>query len=242
RERAGLSASQLSLMATGDKDRNLVSRLKSQGNLPRMDTLQALALALGVSTDYLCCMPNSDVTISHRDTGRVFTKASALTAADFSNLYGDPVSVRDRPSIDAVLRWWRNNKRVLQRSNQILDYCDIYLKPTEDEMRMRPIELGSKSLAATEFRLTDAKDLERELEIIPNEATDTVVSWHFRTSESSPMLSEEHLQCVTAKGVTVSITYFRLLLAVIGPDGEDNLILCYAQPIDRDLNRTASTA
>lgn len=188
-QRSGMSASELSMVATGGKSRNLVSRLKSQGNLPRMDTLQSLALALGVSADYLCCMPNSDVTISDRTTGRVYSKASAYAAADFSNLYGDPVSIRQRPSIDAVLQWWRANGRVLHRSSDILDYCDIYLKPTEQEMRMRPIEIGRRSLAASEFRLKDAADLERELDVIPKDAVDKVVSWHFRTSESSPMLS-----------------------------------------------------
>ena len=100
-------------------------------------------------------------------------------------------------------------------------------------MYVQPIGIGPYSLAAQELMVTSPSDLEREFRSIPKEAVDNVISWHIKTKTAQSLLSEETLAYTMANGVKVFVEYWRLLLPVIGPDGTDDLILCYARPFDK---------
>ncbi len=237
-QRSGMNYKEVSVRARGPQHPKTVANILSSKSIPGADIVQSLAIVLNVSSDYLLGMPHTSTTLTRSSTGTEYGRVADHISADFStiDLTADDLL---RPPIDSVLAWWRHNNRKMVRTRAILDYCDIYRRPSRQKRFIQPLEIGPLSLAGQFLKSSDVETLQEEFKQMPRQALEDVVSWHIKTAESKNLLSVETLVYTTATGVSVSLEYARLLLAVVDHDGTDDLVLCYARPFEVKTSKLA---
>ncbi|MEO1493060.1 MAG: hypothetical protein AAFV19_12980 [Pseudomonadota bacterium] len=229
-DQTGMSYKDVSIAARGQRYPKTVANIFSNSSVPGADVVQSLAVVLGVSSDYLLCMPHTSGPVSRGSTGEDYEVVAASLPAEAPEAEDDTANLR--PPIDSVLAWWKLNDRKLVRTAEILDYCDIYRRPTEEAMYLQPIEVGPKSLLGQHLATHDISILQDEFKFVSRERLGEVVARHIDTATEKNILTIESLTYATSEGFDVTLEYARLLLAVIGEDGEDDLVLCFTRPFE----------
>ena len=222
---SGLSDRQVSVAARGPKYPTTVSSIFSQKSVPRADVIQALALILNVSTDYLLGTAPA-LTLSSSADAPAFPRTSeAITLA--SGVARNSTLPAAFPTIDTMLAWWRATGKRLTNIDQISRHFDLFSEP--DDKQIKEYALGYDSLMSRTMRALDLTAFEQFFDLVPDPKLAQIAEWHIQAIRGEVVLIPEYLTIKLATGRTVVREYDRLLLPITGPEG-NNLVLSYCRP------------
>lgn len=229
-ERSGLSPKDISVQAKGEKHAGFVSNILGKKPAISIENVAALATVLDESVDHLLGLTKF-VTVRASTTDRELERLSRVLSETTSRIRSRTADDEGIPFLDTVLAWYRDSNGVLSSSDEIAKYCDVYVKPVEEEETVRPIYVGPESLMA---RTIDEYSVDGVNEILRRADKDTmsaIKEWKRIVADKQEIIfSTPTLLIDLPTGSTLEITYDKLELPIRSADG-DELVLTFARRV-----------
>ncbi|MEM1149053.1 MAG: hypothetical protein AAGI03_00640 [Pseudomonadota bacterium] len=206
------------------KNSRTISNLFSQKNrTPSAELICQLALALNVEPGWLMGMGEQS-SLHQRTTLDVLKSASfALQCAIEQIEVG-------KPTIEMMIKWWRENSGRLESCDKILEYCDTYEAKLGE--RTKPVAIAPKGLAGETLSSTDPAEMDSFLDRMPENQVLHVSMLHGDSLTSGNyQMHPQEIKAILPGNRVLGMFYNRLILPVEGPAGE-KLILNFAQLLE----------
>jgi len=98
----------------------------------------------------------------------------------------------DRPGVTSFFARYRRQGASIQHFEDILEYCDLYLKPSRGKTNL--VRVGAKSLLAERTMITDPSILQLEFESWPKDRRTAISEWQSRAWQAGALAEPEYFE------------------------------------------------
>ena len=128
------------------------------------------------------------------------------------------------------MTWFVEQKGRLINDDKLRDYYDVFGQPDLESMQPNVLNVGQRSLVAIELNLRTTQDLQDFVDACDEEIRQQVVRGHAKVLQTQkPDIQPKSIAILVDGGLTLNVSYIRLLLPVKSEKGE-SVVLNYAYP------------
>lgn len=134
-------------------------------------------------------------------------------------------------TLESFLDWWVSNSGRLEAFDQLAENIDLFEPPTGDSSMIKPVRIGSESLATKCFYLEETDHLKQTLNGFTKTANEGLVQAHLEAfKRGEPIITHPFLDENLRDGTRFVRRYRRVLAPTYRSDGK-TMIVNFSQDI-----------
>lgn len=196
-----------------------------------ISTINALCEGLGISISYFSDdAPMLDLV--HFETTSALDKEANDILRDRLKTHTRHIAYNGtKITLESFLDWWVSNSGRLEAFDQLAENVDIFEPPTGDSAMIKPVRIGSQSLATKCFYLEETDHLKQTLSGFTQSANEGLVQAHLEAfKRGEPIITHPFLDEKLRDGSRFVRRYRRVLAPTYNSDGK-TLIVNFSQDI-----------
>lgn len=212
------------LSREADLSTNFVSNLLNKENDTRVGpgfySICRLCEVLGITPNYLAGLEEPRISAAPQ------SPEDLLVLRTLEAAHSMTVSGNSTPTIDSLMKLFALSGGRIEAFSSVIDYCDLYFEPKEDDEHLRVKEMGKNSLSSLTLGCRDTDVLQAALKNVEDsEFKALLMNDYKRASKDGVLLSSEELAVqMPNKPRRIKIDYTRLLLKLRNAQGETSIL------------------